>query len=384
MKKTPDTKTSKDFMVLDITDDSVKSLYLTGDRPYSIKGSAVKTLNQMDSFNSMVDRSIKEALVQADAKSANTIVGLGGPNVFGFMLILKINRPEGSKAISEKEVATFYAKVKEIADKQAKQMWSVFHPDENDFVTLDLVVNSFELESGVTDDPVGKESSYVQIAIYCSYATKNLYQKVSNAIKAAGLTPLTITTTLYSQVKVISEKYKNYVLVDVGGEYTDIAVIFGNDIVQTKSFQIGGNYFTQDLAEKLNLDFKNAQNKKEAYSSGTLSEQEHEVIEETLYEAGKDWRSAFAVTLASMSGIKSFPNKILLTGGGVNLPIVEELLYEEDWRNSIPFSNAIELEKIKNDYWKEFVADEIKTMSGSMFFVPASLCAIKVELESNE
>ncbi|MDQ5981818.1 MAG: hypothetical protein QG570_576 [Patescibacteria group bacterium] len=388
IKKKPTTTKNgspDDFLVLDITDNSVKSLFISGaSQPYTIKGASVKSSYLKEEFDHVVSQSVRECFVQADAETTNTIVGLGGPNVFGFMLILKINRSDSSKPVTEKELDGFYSKVKDISEKQARQRWAVFHPDDNDFVPLDMVVTSFETDEGKVEDPVGKNVSYVQIAVYCSYAVKSFYAKVVNTLSTLGIEPLTITTTLYSQVKLLSEEHKNYILVDIGGEYTDVAVIFGKDIVQTKSFQIGGNYFTEHLSNSMGLDFKKAQGKKESYSLNSVSDDEHDSVGDVLYESGKDWRSALETTLSSMTGIKSFPSKIFLSGGGANLPLIEELLYEEDWKQSIPFANSLEIEKVGNKYWSEIVDDELKLIGGTMFFVPASLCAVRIELSSPE
>ncbi len=369
-------------MVLDITDQSVKSLYVEGEKkPYSVKGVSVKSNFEPSEKEARINHAIRECFVQADSQTSNAIIGLGGPNVFGFMLIVKINRKEPLKPITDKELQSYYGRIREIAYKQAKVMWNLYHPEDSEFAPLDLVVTSFGIEDGKIEDPVGKASPYVQIAVFSSYAQKDFYNSILGVLDTCDVSPLTVTTTLYSQVKLLSEQNKNYILVDVGGEYTDVAVIFGKDIVQTKSFQIAGNYLTKYMADRLGLDFKKAQGKKEAYSMHTIPDDEVDKISDILYEAGKDWRIAFASALGSMTGIKSFPNKIFLSGGGSNIEVVEELLYEDGWNESIPFGEKLEIHRVDSKLWESVIEDELKLLTGSMLFVPASLCAIKLELD---
>jgi hypothetical protein len=130
----------------------------------------------------------------------------------------------------------------------------------------------------------------------------------------------------------------------------------------------------------MNVDFSTAAGKKEAYSHGTLPEDDMEIIGDYLHEAGQLWRTGFAATLEGMRGIKSFPQRIYLSGGGAGLPTLKELLYEDVWRKAIPFAGDLEIETASAAIWKDQVVDELDILAGPQMFVPVSLGLIKLEI----
>lgn len=371
------------FLAIDITDTSVKTLLVDSTKaPFTVKGVAVRSLDDSnkDQMSATIAHSVRETFVQADMQTSNAIIGMGGPNVFGFMLIVKVKRKNPEALITDKELDGYYSKIKDIATKQADEMWNVFHANSVNLVPLDLVVNSFEIDEGKIEDPIGKASSFIQISVYCSYSEMNFYSSILDVLSQSKINPNAVTTTLYSQVKLLSEKHKNYILIDIGKSYTDLAVVFGKDIVQTKSFQIGGDYFTNYLANRLGLEFKKAQGKKESFSLNTVADDEVDRLRDILYDAGVDWRTGLSSALRTMVGIKSFPHKLILSGGGANMSTIQDLLLDESWRNTIPFSDKLEVDRVESSLWSEVIDDELKVISGAGMFVPASICAVKLEL----
>ena len=189
-----------------------------------------------------------------------------------------------------------------------------------------------------------------------------------------------VTTALYSESKILNHGDPNYIIVDIGKEYTDVGVVLGENIIQTRSFGIGGLFFSKELSSKMGFDIQTANGKKEAYSLQTLPEEEADRVGDHLYYSGKMWRSAFETVLTSMAGIKSFPEKIYITGGGSHLPVIQELLYEDEWRQAVPFASDISIEIPKSDSWKKYLHDELNVLAGPQMFVPVSIGIVQLEL----
>jgi len=385
VSKKKDNSHNNDFLVIDVTSKSLKCLLVDGNNaPYKVKGVSAKNLFEETIEASHIKQVVKECYVQAESTATNAVVGIGGPDVFGFMLIVKINRKEINKEINEKELTTHFAKIKNIASQQADSLWLQHHGLSEQLTPLDLVVTSFELSEGNVEDPVGKTSEFIKIASFCSFARASVYTKIINELNNSGITPIAVTTTLYSQVKLISKDTYNFLLIDIGAEYTDVAVVFGGEIVQTQSFSIAGDYFSAYLGSKLGLDTKKAEGKKESFALKSIPDDEADNVSDLLYEAGKDWRDGLTTILQTMVGIKSFPNKIFLSGGGADLELVQELLYEKTWSDCIPFANEVEIHKVKENIWADVIDDNLKIIRGTRMFAPSSLCAVKLELEAEQ
>lgn len=373
------------FFAIDFTSKSIKCLLLSGSKsPYKVRGVSVKNLFDQQIQAQQINQVIKECYVQSDMATTNAVVGIGGPDVFGFMLIVKIKRKDSAIVITEKELQAHFLKIKNIANQQADNLWQQHHGLGQKLVPLDLVVTTFEIEEGNVDDPIGKSGDFIKIASFCSFARESFYSQIIKELSQSEIVPIAVTMTLYSQVKLIAKDTFNFLLIDIGAQYTDVAVVFGGEIIQTQSFSIGGDYLSAYLGQKLGLDIKKAEGKKEAFALKSIPEDEADNISDILFEASKDWQDGLTTILQTMVGIKSFPNKIFLSGGGADLDLIQELLYDKSWSDCIPFANEVEVHKVTQNLWADIIEDDLKIIRGSRMFVPASLCAIKLEVEEQE
>ncbi|OGC52349.1 hypothetical protein A2982_03720 [candidate division WWE3 bacterium RIFCSPLOWO2_01_FULL_39_13] len=371
------------FLVADLTDCSLKALYLSENTedPKKYVVSGVSVFSSPDGLTKEgISSAIEECLVQSNKSTKDVIVGLSGSGIIGFILIVKSEREDSEKEITSDELEDLYQKVKETAYIHAKNKCAYLFADDVEFEALDLVVTSTFIENNIVEDPIGLSGADIQVSVFCSYAEKSFYDRVVDIFSSLKYSVLTVTTALYSQVKLLSQKDSNFVLIDVGLSHTDVAVVLGKNIIQTKSFEIGGDYFTKSISESLGLSMKEADGKKAAFSGRTLPEDDADKISDLLYECGKDWRTAVVESLSSMPGIKSFPSKIILSGGGAGLPIIHELLYEDAWCKPIPFENRLDIKVISGDDWDYLVKDELNLLSGPRMGVPVSLAIVKREI----
>lgn len=373
---------SEPFLALDITDYSVKSVFFSenSNPPLVVNGVSVA-----HSFNTKlraesISSTINECFEQAGSKTYEAIVGLSGSNVFGFIIMVKIIRETANKAITEKETQKIYEKVKNVAYDQVKKKWSNLYAFDSEFEPLDMVVTENFIDEKNVSKLVGATGEIIKLSVYCSYAVKSYYDWLIKILEKIKFTSLTVTTTLYSQSKILAEEDKNFILADIGESHTDIAIVLGKNIIRTCSFDLGGGYFSDYIANKLNIERRIAVGKKEAFSSGSVSE-EDEKLGDILYLAGRDWVSAFSGALSSMTSIKSFPKMIYLSGGGANLKLLEELLYEKPWRKDLNFSGDLDVKVVSSSSWEKHIKDNIGVLKGASMFPPASVGLVRLELE---
>jgi hypothetical protein len=385
IKKQKEQDKNGSFLVLDLTCCSVKSLHFlkTGIKNFVVNGVSLRyTKNSISKED--IEEVLTEASVQADSATKDVVVGLSGANIIGFVLIVKNKRESSEKEITQEELSDLYEKVKETAYQQLLKKWSFISPEESGFVPLDTVVTESLVDGIEVDDPEGKTGEYIQVSVFCSYSEEKYFKWVTKTLSSLGYNAIAITSTVYTQSKLINEFKKNYLLVDIGQKYTEVSIILGEKIIQKKTYELGGEFFTKYLSDKLGLDYNSSNGKKEAFSMGTLTEEDSDQVGEHLYEAGKIWREGLNAVLISMLGIKSFPYDIVLSGGGAQLNILEELLYEEPWRQGIPFSQDIEVTKTSIQMWQSYILDQLNLLSGTLMFVPVSLGLISLELNNDE
>lgn len=386
--KLPKSKAKKSgYIVLDFSPTSLKTLSFEHDLEGNnlvLKGFSIADSYKDKLRREIVKTSVLECISQSALEIDDAIVGLSGPEVFGFTLIAKIKRKYSEKPIGQKELAETYDKIRDACYEQAKKKWAYWSAIDDGFEPLDLVVTSVYVDENLVSEPIGVNGAFIKISVFCSYSSKKYYKWILSLIEDLKLSSVTVTTSIYSQSKILSEDSKNFILVDIGKDYTDVAVILGKNIIQSKSFEIGGSYFTRHLMDKFGGDFLESNSKKEAYALESLDESSMDKIGDCLYEAGKVWRTAFAAALDSMAGIKSFPNEIYISGGGAMLPLIQEILLEEHWRKAVPFANDIEVIQVSGKSLGKSISDEINILNGSRMFVSGTLGVVKLELDQSD
>ena len=106
------------------------------------------------------------------------------------------------------------------------------------------------------------------------------------------------------------------VFVDIGGGTTDVALVRGGGISGTKMLALGGRAFTKGLVEKLGVSFADAEEAKLAEADSRPE------VSDTLLEDARIWRDGVELMIGELAGDDLLPGRILLCGGGADLPQV--------------------------------------------------------------
>jgi cell division ATPase FtsA len=95
---------------------------------------------------------------------------------------------------------------------------------------------------------------------------------------------------------------------------------------------LGGRAFTKGLVERLGLSFADAEEAKLA-DAETRPE-----VADTLLEDARIWRDGVELMIGELAGDDLLPGRILLCGGGADLPQVRAVLDEDGWWSRLPFA----------------------------------------------
>ncbi|MFZ5424528.1 MAG: cell division FtsA domain-containing protein [Patescibacteria group bacterium] len=333
-----------------------------------------------------VEDALKMALNKAtedlDHKVKDVIFGVSGDLALGLMTTVKIVRGKND-AVSEKELNKVYDKIYQASlDEASTQLYEY---TGNSDVDLEIVTSSMvytKLDEKLVSNPVGMEASKMEIAFYACFCPSFHIQSLQNLAKALGLNIIAIGSQMYAAAKALqlsSSEVLDCALMDIGGEQTDVAIVFGGGIVATRSLPIGGNHFTSEISKKMNIPFADAEKVKQEYSFGNLSESENMVLQDSIVPIMETWLSGVELLFTEFTGVKTFASKIFLIGGGAELPDIEEFIAKEPWTRSIPFKSPPEFSKLSLADLSHIV-DKTGSLQSMSDLLPASLSIIYLEL----
>lgn len=147
---------------------------------------------------------------------------------------------------------------------------------------IDVIRQEYVLDGNLLENPIGMVGSKLQadfhIVIGQSSSLANLIKCVENVgleVERVIISPIASSQVVLSQ----EEKYKGVVLVDMGGDTTDLAIFKKNKIQYVAVIPYGGNIITKDICTGCSITTHYAEEVKVKFGSALASEnRDDEVI----------------------------------------------------------------------------------------------------------
>lgn len=377
-------KISNTFLTLDIGSSSIKVLAIKHmEDHFEILAVTEELLEQgivraghiinKDIVINKLHNALNQVSYNMDEQINDVIIGLGGDLCTCLTTTVRVNRGKNDE-ITQKEVDDITNKVLEAAIDQTQQ--NILAKTGNDDIDIQIITTTnvyTKLDGKIQNDLIGKQGTKIEIATFtASVPTYHLdiLEEISHEL---NLNILAITPNIYALSEMLKntkgEEALDAILIDVGGDTTGVAIIFGGGIVSSQVLNIGGIHFSQQLSTGLGVNFSEAEKKKLEYAFNMLDDSQSIHIENVLDYVGNIWLDGLETLFSEFTGIKTFPSNIYLTGGGFVLPILLENMESKPWTKSIPFKELPNFNKINISDFNPIIsdttgkADELKYMN---------------------
>ena len=166
------------------------------------------------------------------------------------------------------------------------------------------------------------------ITVIMSAVPQKLVDTCTRAAEAAGLTPVTIVPSVNAVARVLEateEGKLSTLIIDIGPATTDIAVLDNGAIRVTGSVGIGGNTFTLDIANKLDVPLENAHQLK-VLNGLSLSPRQAKIthaLKPSLERITTETKKVIRYYNERLNEEKRI-EQVLIVGGGSNIPGIGE------------------------------------------------------------
>lgn len=180
--------------------------------------------------------------------------------------------------IHEKEIAAFKERELEIMG--------------NDAVILEIETIQTKLNGYETSDPFKKEASDFQTAMYVSISPHKIVQSITEKIrKAFHGKVLHFSSFPFASFVTVRDIFheKNFLLMDISGEVTDISVVRDNILQETVSIPLGKNFLIRKIASETGSTFQEAVSEFHMTDNSEGEEHDEKKIKKAMEKAGKEW-----------------------------------------------------------------------------------------------
>ena len=211
-----------------------------------------------------------------------------------------------------------------------------------------------ELNGYYVKNPIGKNARSVKSHIYLSVGVEKAMEMARREIEKVFIhTPLRFATSSLVAFKVLSDIIKNkegYLIIDIGGETTEINLIRDNAVEQSASFSKGTNLLFRKAAANLNTFLGEASSVVKAYSSGHRTLESSDKIAATIKESTEEWRDYLKNSLSVMAKSALLPQNVFIIGDDPVCKFFSSCLEKSDFSEFTILNKPLVTQKI-NPEW---------------------------------
>ena len=295
------------------------------------------TVSDIDAVVANCRAAMDEARAMAGRRPAAAVIGIAGELVKGATSTTTLRRDVPRSPLGEAELERLVTRAQQVALREAEERirWES-GMDRLDVRLVHAAIVEMQIDGYPVSNPIGFTGAQVELHLFNAFAPMvhlGALQSVANALELELLGVIAEPYAVATCLDPDELGDTGAVFVDIGGGTTDVALVRGGGISGTKMLALGGRAFTKGLSERLGLSFADA----EAAKLSAASEERVEVTE-ALLEDARIWRSGVELMIGDLAGGELLPGRILLCGGGADLPQVRKVLDEDGWWNRLPFA----------------------------------------------
>ncbi|MFA6257519.1 MAG: cell division protein FtsA [Candidatus Paceibacterota bacterium] len=176
---------------------------------------------------------------------------------------------------------------------------------------IKIMLNGYE-----TSEFFNKKIKELEMNIFVSMSGEQILKKIENTIgKYFHFKQIRFSSFLlsfFTTVRDIYKKQENFLLLEIGGEVTDISMIKKDTLRESVSFPLGCNFLTRGVALDLNCTLGEAESLISLFRDGHAEESMAKKLTVILNKLRTEWLKKFQDSLANLSNDISIPSTIFI------------------------------------------------------------------------
>lgn len=211
-----------------------------------------------------------------------------------------------------------------LADELIKKEVTLFEEEHSlKYKNIDNAVRAIELKNIKTllngyesSEPLNKKVKEVEMTIFISIAGEQVLKKMEESIDKYFHPSLmkfsSFTMASFAVVRDMHTQKENFLLVDIGGEITDISMVKQNILRESITFPLGRNFLIRGVATDLNCTLNEADSLISLLKDGHAEEKLSKKLTFVMEGLRKEWLKSFQDSLANISNDISVPSTIYI------------------------------------------------------------------------
>ncbi|MFZ2072769.1 MAG: hypothetical protein WA101_03180 [Minisyncoccia bacterium] len=224
------------------------------------------------------------------------------------------------------EKNTSFIFTSELADSLIKKEISLFEEEylmknqskgEEGVRAIELKNMKIMLNGYTVRDPLDKKIKELEMIIFISISSERVLKKIEYTIgkyfhpdnikfSSFPMATFTVSRDMYMH-------HENFLLIDVGGEVTDVSMIKKDVLCNSISFPMGLNFMIRGISSSLNCSLDEAKSFISLYKDGHMEKSVEKKFDPIIFKLKTEWLNKFQESLFNLSNSISMPSTIFLT-----------------------------------------------------------------------
>ncbi|MEK7190310.1 MAG: hypothetical protein AAB661_00920 [Patescibacteria group bacterium] len=176
---------------------------------------------------------------------------------------------------------------------------------------IKTILNGYE-----TAKPLNQKAQELEMVIFISMSGEQVLKKIEDTIrKCFHFEKIKFSSFVLASFTVVRDMYmqqENFLLVDIGGEVTDISMIKKNMLRESISFPLGRNFLTRGVASSLGCTLSEANSLISLFKDEHAQKSVAKKLALTIDQLKTKWLKKFQESLANLSNDISIPATIYI------------------------------------------------------------------------
>ncbi|OGI60140.1 hypothetical protein A2641_03595 [Candidatus Nomurabacteria bacterium RIFCSPHIGHO2_01_FULL_37_25] len=181
-----------------------------------------------------------------------------------------------------------------------------------EFKNIKTMLNGYE-----TLSPLEQKTKEFEMTIFISVSSEYILKKIEETIRKyfhfKNVKFSSFTLSSFAVARDIDINQKNFLLIDIGGEVTDISMIKKNALHESISFPLGRNFIVRKVASALSCSLSEAQSYISLLQDGHATDFMTKKLKPVINKFQLEWLYEFQKSLANLSSDIFIPATIYLT-----------------------------------------------------------------------
>lgn len=199
--------------------------------------------------------------------------------------------------------------------------------------------------------PLGKRTTALEMNMFVSLSPKLCLDRIRQTIAQTYHTiPVSFSSFVCASYVAVRDRFEvpdSYVLMDIGGEITDITLISKGILKLSVSFPFGKNTVYKMLVNHFDIEPRDAQEILALYFAGTLASSRQEVLTPYLKEIEQAWKLLFKECMAALPRTLVIPDTVFLTIDTDMKKYFTDILSREDHFQSMNENHTVTIKALE-------------------------------------